>query len=323
METLLIILFALGAAALLFFAFALVAARMLCNLALRRGSNRTKAFRAPHNRIKMPDEKAAQELEAQRQEWLASVREEEAFIASEDGLKLHGLIYTPADGERSTRWAILCHGYTSEAAHMHYHARHISRMGFNILLPDARGHGKSEGTYIGMGWHDRRDIVAWAKFILAREPDARILLFGISMGAAVVMMAAGEPDLPANVRAVAEDCGYSSAWEEFAYQAKKLFGLPRFPVLHIASRIAERRYGWNFREASAVAQLEKSSLPILCIHGGSDTFVPTRMIEDVYAAARGPKRKLIVEGAGHGAAAAVGGQTYWNAIREFTLSYLN
>lgn len=323
MITLTVVLIATAAALLLFAAFALAAAHRLCNLALRRGSDRTKALHAPHNRINMPDEQAAQKLEAQRQEWLASVREEEVLIASEDGLNLHGLIYTPADGGKSPRWAILCHGYTSQAAHMQTHARHISRMGFNILLPDARGHGKSEGTYIGMGWHDRRDIVAWTKHILSRAPDARILLFGISMGAAAVMMAAGEADLPASVRAVVEDCGYSSVWEEFAYQVKKLFGLPRFPVLHIASRIAQRRYGWNFREASAVEQLKKSRLPILCVHGSKDTFVPVRMIEQVYVAACGFKRKLIVEGAGHGAAAAVGGESYWQTLREFAFLYID
>ena len=74
-------------------------------------------------------------------------------------------------------------------------------LGYNILAVDARAHGDSEGTKIGMGWPERMDIIKWINLILSWEPNARIVLHGVSMGAATVLMASGE-DLPGNVKAV-------------------------------------------------------------------------------------------------------------------------
>ena len=88
--------------------------------------------------------------------------------------------------------------------------------GMNVVLPDLRGHGKSEGTYVGYGYHDRLDLIIWIDRVLGIDPDAVIILHGISMGAATVMMATGEK-LPSNIKACIEDAGFSTALEEFAH----------------------------------------------------------------------------------------------------------
>ncbi|WP_143805201.1 alpha/beta hydrolase, partial [Oenococcus oeni] len=83
-------------------------------------------------------------------------------------------------------------------------------MGFNVLLPDDRGHGQSMGEYISFGWLDRLDYLQWLKKIIKRVgPKSEILLFGVSMGASTVEMLSGE-DLPSQVKCVIADCGYSS-----------------------------------------------------------------------------------------------------------------
>ena len=130
-------------------------------------------------------------------------------------------------------------------------------------------------------------------------------------GAATVMMTAGEP-LPPNVRAIVEDCGYTTAWEEFRYQLKKTYGLPPFPVLYTADALLRRRAGFSLREASAAAQVAHSRTPMLFIHGGKDAFVPFAMLDEVYAAARCPKEKICGAGCrpcgvpAHGARALLG-----------------
>ena len=153
---------------------------------------------------------------------------------------------------------------------------------------------------------------------MEQDPQAEIVLFGVSMGGATVMMTAGEADLSPNVKCVIEDCGYSSVWDEFAGQLKEMFGLPTFPVLDAASLVTRVRAGWSFKEASAVEQLKKTSLPMLFIHGEDDTFVPYAMLDVVYGAcASADKERLSIPGAGHGGAAGTDPELYWATVEAF------
>jgi pimeloyl-ACP methyl ester carboxylesterase len=138
---------------------------------------------------------------------------EDREILSFDRLRLHG--YLCLQREPSKKWVILVHGYSG--LWFGREALAFYQAGFNLLLPDARGHGKSQGTYVGMGWHDRLDIKKWICWLIKQYPESEIVLYGVSMGAASVMMAAGE-ELPPNVKAAVEDCGYTSAWSVLSYQ---------------------------------------------------------------------------------------------------------
>ena len=167
-----------------------------------------------------------------------------------------------------------------------------------------------------MGWPERRDIAAWVQRVTAENGAPDIVLMGVSMGAATVMMAAGEP-LPPNVRAIVEDCGYTTAWEEFRYQLKKTYGLPPFPVLYTADALLRRRAGFSLREASAAAQVAHSRTPMLFIHGGKDAFVPFAMLDEVYAAARCPKEKYVEPDAGHAESLRMAPARYWAKVFGF------
>lgn len=300
----------------------LVAGQWMCRLALDPGSDRSIAFDAPHNQFTKEEEGAQRERLARRQAWLDGMEVQEVTIQSEDGLRLCGDIYRAGADTAGHRWAIVCHGYGGDAPSMTGQVQPLSALGFTVLTPDARGHGRSGGNFIGMGWHDRRDIVLWARYLCDLDPDAHILLYGVSMGAATVMMAAGEADLPAQVKVVVEDCGYTSVWDEFAYQLGAIFHLPPFPVLYAADLVCRARYGWGMKQASATGQLALSHLPILCIHGGQDTFVPTRMLDAVFAAAHAPKERLLVPGAAHGGASMKAPQLYWDTVHDFVFRYL-
>lgn len=243
----------------------------------------------------------------------------DVYLTGEDGLKLHGYAVT-APG--SHQYAILCHGYQNNAGGVARSAQHFSQMGYSVLLPDARGHGKSEGDYIGMGWHERRDVIGWANSIIAADPQASIVLYGVSMGAATVMMASGEGDLPANVRCVIEDCGYTSARDEFAYQLKRLYKLPAFPILNFFDLACRFRADYSINEASAVKQVAKSHTPTLFIHGEEDAFVPYAMLDTLYNAAACPKELLSVPGADHVQSVVTNPQLYWSTAEAFLAKYM-
>lgn len=159
---------------------------------------------------------------------------------------------------------------------------------------------------------------------MEQDPQAEVVLFGISMGGATVMMTAGEADLSSNVKCVIEDCGYSSVWDEFAGQLKEMFGLPTFPVLDAASLVTQLRAGYGFQEASAVEQLKKTSLPMLFIHGEEDTFVPYAMLDVVYQACASPEKELLsIPSAEHGEASSVDPERYWSTVEAFLAKHMD
>ena len=283
------------------------------NLALNPNTDKSMILNAPNNKVN------EESNENNSENWLETVGYKEEYIYSQDkNLKLHSY---SIEKEGSDLYVILVHGYTSEGSQMFDHAEKFYEMGYNVLIPDLRGHGKSEGDYIGMGWHDRNDIIAWSNRIIEKNEKAKIVLYGISMGAATVMMVSGE-ELPSNIKVIIEDCGYTTVEEEFTYQLKEIFNLPKFPVINLASIVTRIKAGYSLKEASAVEQVAKSKTPILFIHGDEDTFVPSYMIEEVYNAANCEKEKLIIKGAGHAEASTTDPTLYWSVVETFINKYI-
>ena len=251
--------------------------------------------------------------------WIYDYKDkEDVFINSFDNLKLHGYILKT---ENSDKWAITVHGYTNKAESMSAMAYKYHSLGYNILMPDLRGHGKSEGSYVGMGWHDRLDIIKWIDLIIKENKDAKILLHGISMGAGTVMMVSGE-ELPENVKVIIEDCGYTSAKEQLAYNLKTMFKLPSFPILNFCSLITKIKDNYFLSEASAIKQLQKAKVPILFIHGDKDKFVPFYMLDKLYNACSSKKDKLIIKDVGHAKSESLKSDLYWNKVEEFIKPYM-
>lgn len=241
------------------------------------------------------------------------------YINSFDNLRLHA--YEIRE-KKSNKWAIAVHGYTTNAEYMSSIAYKYYTLGYNLIIPDLRGHGKSDGNYIGMGWHDRLDILKWIDYILKQDENAEILLHGISMGASTVMMVSGE-ELPKNIKVIIEDCGYTSAKDELSYKLKTMFKLPSFPFLNICSVIAKLKANYFIEEASAVEQVKKSKTPILFIHGNKDKFVPFYMLDKLYNACNADKDKLVIAEAGHAKCEKVNSDLYWEKVINFISKYMS
>lgn len=230
-------------------------------------------------------------------DWFTGETRTEWHITSEDDLKLRG-IYVPA-AKDTHKTAIIAHGYMGDAESMFQYAHMYHELGYNVLVPDARGHGKSEGDYIGFGWPERQDYLLWIDDVLKQNGnDEEITLYGISMGAATVMFTSGEK-LPKNVVSIVEDCGYSSIEGELIYQYHQLFDLPTFPIMPVTNLVTRLRAGYFFTEGDVTKQLAKNKTPMFFIHGKTDTFVPFTMLEDVYEATDVPKEKWEVADAKH------------------------
>lgn len=245
----------------------------------------------------------------------------DTVVTAPDGERLRAL-YVAAP-EPTDRMAVIVHGYTDSAVRMLMIGYLYSHdLGYNILLPDLHYHGQSEGRAIRMGWKDRLDVLRWMD--LANDifgGNTHMVVHGISMGAATTMMVSGEPQRE-YVKCFVEDCGYTSVWDQFAKELNEQFCLPTFPLLNVASWLCDVKYDWNFREASALEQVKKSTLPMLFIHGDADGYVPTEMVYPLYEAKSGDKELWVVPGAEHAYSYRDNHDEYTRRVGEFVSRYV-
>jgi fermentation-respiration switch protein FrsA (DUF1100 family) len=257
--------------------------------------------------------------------WIDSLEQARAlrdtFIQNREKKRLHA--YYIAAARPTAKTAVAVHGYTDNAIRMMmigYLYNHDLK--YNVLLPDLQYHGQSEGEAIQMGWKDRLDVLQWMNVANQLFGDStRMVVHGISMGAATVKMLSGEPQLSC-VKCFVEDCGYTSVWDEFSNQLKSMFHLPAFPLMYTTSWLCEQKYGWNFKEASSLRQVAKCRLPMLFIHGDKDTYVPTDMVYPLYQAKPEPKELWIVPGATHAMSYQENHKEYTERVRRFVDRYI-
>lgn len=252
------------------------------------------------------------------QKWLEEKSNySDKYIESYNKLQLHSYVVS----QNSNKWAIVVHGYGGSGKLMSDKSKYFYDMGYNVLIPDLRGHGKSEGDYIGMGWKDRLDIISWINFIIKENPNAEIVLHGTSMGAATVLMTSGE-NLPSNVKAIVADCAYTSAWDEFSYQLETYLKVPSSYILNVTNMVTKLKAGYSLKEASALECVKKATVPILYIHGDKDKFVPYSMMDKLYDATNSPKEKLTIEGGEHANSDLVSPFLYWLTVEDFLNQYV-
>lgn len=298
----------------LFTAISLFAGNYLVDYALYVDENGRVGSMGDYDPYAKQDTQLQKEFDA----WIGSVPVQEWETKSEDGLKLWAQ-FLPAE-EDQHNYIIAVHGYTANHHGIEPAVKPFVEAGYHVLTPDQRGCGNSEGRYLSMGYFEKRDVIVWINEILAYDEQANIVLYGESMGAATVLMAAGE-GLPKQVKAVVEDCGYTSAYAMFKDQLKERFSLPEFPFLPSAALIGSLRAGFNFYDADALEAIQHADLPILFIHGGADDYVPTYMGKELYESYRHEKELLIVEGAEHGTSSDVDTKLYYDTIFAFLDKY--
>ncbi len=269
---------------------------------------------APSYEMGEIEQKNKDNINALVDQWLVEVDPVTVNLTATDGTPLHGLVYNNND---SDLWVIAVHGYTSIHTAVDDIAYNYYNKGYNAITPDLRGHGYSGGQYMTMGYNDSEDLLLWIDYILEINPNAEIVLHGVSMGAATVMITAGDDKLPENVIAVVEDCGYTNAFTMMEEQIEFRFGLPSFPLVDIANIVSQIKTGLDIRDASPIESLENAEVPILFIHGDQDGYVQFYMLDELYNSYDGIKEKLVIEGADHGGARNLQPEQYYNTVFNF------
>ena len=281
---------------------ALIAAVLLLSyLAYRKAfysspKHRTEPLEPPHG-------EQYKKHAARMGELIGMMREipyERVEITARDGTRLIGRYIHVSDG---APLQIQCHGYRGGPVRDFCGGNKLAReMGHNTLLIEHRAHGGSEGHTITFGILERYDCLDWVNYAIDRfGRETKILLVGVSMGAATVLMTVGLT-LPPQVRGVIADAPYSSPQAIIGKVCGEM-GFPpalAMPLIRLGARL------WGHFDVRADAPTEavkKAQIPLLVIHGEDDRFVPCDMSREILvsAAEAGRDIKLLtVKNAGHG-----------------------
>lgn len=250
--------------------------------------------------------------------WLKENMARDVYITSHDGLRLHGL-WIPVENPKGT--VLMAHGYRSTMlvdCHLGFELFH--RLGWNILVPEQRTHGRSQGRFITFGVKESRDMEGWIRYHNRHLYRGDMMLFGISMGASTMLYLA-DRELPENVKGIIADCGFTSPAAILASVYRNVIHLPALPSIWAAELFARLFAGFSLWEKDSRKTLRKARVPVLLIHGTQDGFVPCEMTRQAFAACTGPKTLLLVEGAEHGLSFLADGHRYTAAVMDFLKKY--
>lgn len=243
-------------------------------------------------------------------EYIYSLNPEHLYISSFDNLKLHALFIN-----NNTNKTIICvHGYKAKDGLYDFgmSASFLNSLGYNLLFVDNRAHGLSQGKYIGFGVLDSIDVNSWIDYLVTNTNQETIILYGMSMGAATVMNAQNN-----KVKAIIADCGFASGYDEVAYQIKKMYHLPSFPLVPISNILLKLLAKYSLKDKEAYKSIKNYKNNLLIIHGDRDHFVPTSDAYKIFDNATCHKKILIVPGASHAKSYLKDTELYEQTIKEF------
>ncbi len=255
--------------------------------------------------------------------WLMDYGFEKYTMVNDRGQKLCGYLMRPE--KKSNIYVFGAHGYRSDGKGewCHYAKHWVEEKGYNMFFVDHQAAGESEGSYIGFSSYESKDALKWIDFMTEEfGSDIQIILHGISMGSATVMLMTGSGKLPENVKFTIADCGFTSAYDEFACKLKPLH-MPEIS-LSLVNSINRKKAGYDFKkDTDALAAVGKAEIPMLFIHGGKDDFVPTYMVYQLHDACSSEyKDLLIVPEADHARSYYFGKKEYDEKTDEFINKFI-
>lgn len=269
---------------------------------------------------------------ASTRSWLEALPDDVAFetveATSDDRTRLVGHALACAPG--SARWLVFAHGLDGTWRAGMTFARSFAEKGFNLLFVELRAHGSSGGAWVGTGWLDRRDLVAWSQWVVRRAgSDARVVLMGQSMGAAAVLMASAEEDLAPQVVTCVSEASYADWWNLALNRFTQTHTNPGtvrrsspHPFLDVERLLLKSKPdGYDLTLSRPVDAIAHARVPVLLIQDARDQTVPAHMARKLDAAAAADHELLVVESAGHCLGAIADPEAYFTHVLSFVERY--
>ena len=233
---------------------------------------------------------------------------------STDGTPIHAWL---APANVGTPAVVLVHGFKTSRAEMLPWARFLHAAGYNTLLLDLRGAGRSGGNTIGLGATETHDIVEAARTAGEAFHTDRVAVLGISLGAGAAILAAADDP---RITAVIAD----SAWTDQDFQLARLgfvdIGPLRLPLPPLGVPAVNAMVGADVAKARPLDAIGRiAPRPILLIHSADDdnATTPLEGARKLYAAAGEPKTLWIAPRGGHVGAINASPEVYRARVLDF------
>jgi len=204
-------------------------------------------------------------------------------IPCPDGPTL-GAWYCPVPNARCL--VLLFHGYAGEKSSLMDEAKVFLDLGCSVLLVDARGSGESSESYTTIGYLEGLDVEA--ALIYAREhyPHPRVVLYGISMGAASILRAVAARHVHPD--GIIAEAVFDTLLQTVRNRFRPL-RVPAFPAAELLVFWGGWQTGFNGFKHNPVDYARQVSCPILFLHGGRDPLARIGEARTVFDAVPGPK----------------------------------
>jgi len=215
---------------------------------------------------------------------VAGVQFEDVYL--EDFPKLHGW-YMPAENPKAQ--LLFLHGNARNISNHFPSVYWLPAEGISVFALDYRGYGKSEGSPSPAGLV--QDVARAIRYLADKNPELPTLLFGQSLGAAIGLAAAADPNNNHLLHGVIADSTFSSYRDVVQDKLADLW--LTYPLQYPFSRFVDDSFApKNFVE-------KVTPVPLLLAHGLSDETVLPYHSEVLFERAGHPKQLLLVPGARH------------------------
>lgn len=217
---------------------------------------------------------------------------EDFSIEHEDGATVTGWI---VEKDKDAPWILHFHGNAGNISNRLDHLRLFEDLGFNGVVFDYRGYGKSQGTPSESGLVE--DGIAVVEHLLDKRevPKKSLIYFGESLGGGVAASVAQTKPPQAMI--------LKSTFTSIPDLGSDIYGF--LPV----SALSRHRF-------ETKSKIEKFLFPLLVVHSRSDTLIPFQHGQRLYQLA--PEPKLFFESyGGHNASPLELGEEFKKTIKDF------
>lgn len=210
-------------------------------------------------------------------------------------IKIKGISswYIPVSNAKGS--VIIFHGYGGEKSSMTDKASVFHQLGYNTMLVDFKGSGSSEGKTTTIGYKEAEDVIATVNYLHSKG-EQNIILFGTSMGAAALMKALNDKQLP--VKKIIIECPFGSLLQTVKNRFEYM-GVPQFPLAHLLVFWGGVQNGFNAFGHKPEEYAKAITLPALMFWGAKDPKVKPEETNNIYNNLKGPKKLVTLADAGH------------------------